>query len=70
MVLAITKEQGLSYIRAWGEERTAENVALYINAIEFLIAKYAPQMLTIGNGIAAVQLLMERDKDQKSVVVK
>ena len=60
MMLKVTKEQGIEYVRAWGEERTGENVAFYMNAIEFLVARYAPKMLLAGNGIAAVQRLMER----------
>lgn len=57
----MTKELALRYVRAWGEEKTAENIAFYWEALELLIRTHYPELVAAGYGAAgAANILLRR----------
>lgn len=57
----LTKEDALRYMEAWGSGKTAENIAFYMNALQFLAEKHYPELVQLGyNGQAVASMQMSK----------
>jgi hypothetical protein len=63
----MTKEEAMKYVRGWGPEKLAENIAFYNNVIDYLTQKHYPELRKHGYSAAGVGnvLLWNRDNELK-----